>query len=657
VPQKSSSKGGEVKVRVAREQGLIRFIFSIPGVGTSYVNLPDDISAGETVSGTVFAEPDGPKDALDKNLKALRKYAAEVNGETISAGRKIFRLTLPPASQPASITVRLLNDKGEAVAAENVAVRPQPPPRPEAVSFPPYAQSGQFLSVACPCDGVIDDGDVLKVGGEAILRVAESPRQTTALNTSLLAGLTQIEFVERGRVTKGNIRNIRLQMTVAKSALLKGEQTTMRAVVLGLDKLTEDLPFQLSNQTTNVLTMSGGDEQSFVIRPADVQGGAYTIERTLTGITVGAFSIRGVVRWSGPEESGAVGQQAGSAQSSQVFAAQWPRNSITPAEAGDALRRWQESLPEPQAPSNPPIEVRAVEPTPAMLSKLAAVINNERTDVATLSQHFDEHTFAGTVYSALLVHRYLVAEGERNRRAAGAQRETEWRETVAALGKAFASAGLPGVGEERLSRYAKQLVDNPENLKAVTKLAEGARMGEEVADDKAASAPLAQFVPATAKLTSPDVSNSVPNLCNSPLAQGSYSKHLGGSFPLTLRLRLPCWPRVWRMCTYTVSITLSYSFDLNVGYKVTCCGASAWGQAVAQACASALGVKVCAGCTGAVVGVAGLSKNPATGGNCAYGLGINASLKCTFGGATVFSGSNSWGYTVIAPCPPPNVPC
>jgi hypothetical protein len=667
--RESPSKDDDVEVRVEREEGVYRVIFNVKGVGTDYVNFPDDMPPGGVISGTVFAVPDGAKDVAAKNRKALENYTVEVDDRKISAGQRVFHLTLPPASRHASVAVRLLDNKGKAVAEESVAVSSRRPEQPKDFSFPHYTQSGQFLSVACPCDGVIADDDFIKVGETQILTLAKSSGQVAALNTSEVVGPTDIVIRERGQVRKGTTRNISLRITADDYALLKGQRTKMHVAISGLDGLNEVLHWRLRNYSTNVLTMSGGDEQELDIRPEDVRaGGVYTAERILTGITVGAFFIEGVINWKQPEEGAAVGRQTDTAapqgppsQPSDGFATQWPRNSVTQAEADEALKKWQESLPEPKAPENPPLKVRAAEPTPAMFSKLAAVLDSDDTLAAMVDQQFDAGAFTGAVYSAVLTHRYLTAETEHKRRVAtGARKEseTQWREAVGAIQKSFALAGLIGLSEERLSQFAKNLADDPRSLKAVAKLADGARMEEESSDDKPATAPLAQFVAATAKVVGPADSLTVKSPCDAPLSQGSLVKHFGGSFSFTVRLQLPCIPKFWKLCWYNFKFGASYGFDINIGYKVTCCGVSAWGIATAQACANVGPVKLCAGCTGAIVGVAGLGKIPSSdGGSCVYGLGVNASLNCKVAGVTVFTASTSWGWTIKGPCPPERVPC
>ena len=117
------------------------------------------------------------------------------------------------------------------------------------------------------------------------------------------------------------------------------------------------------------------------------------------------------------------------------------------------------------------------------------------------------------------------------------------------------------------------------------------------------------------------------------------------------------WTNPFRTCRKTFTLAgVSFSVDLTVGYKVTCCGATAFGQAAVQACASIVGISVCAKCTASVAGVAGLVKT-SSGSSCSYGLGVNASLKCEFAGVTLLSLSAPFGWTITGPCPPAGFPC
>ena len=340
----------------------------------------------------------------------------------------------------------------------------------------------------------------------------------------------------------------------------------------------------------------------------------------------------------------------------QIVEAKWPTKPITAAEARDAFRRWQEKVPEPAPPENPPIKIEPVELTKATLSKLVTVLNSEEAQVEAVRQQFDATSLVSTVYSAFLAHRYMEAQGRID--PAGRTAESQRAELVKSFQEAFAAVGLRNVKEAELTRYAKQIAAEPAILTTITKMANGARTVEVPPDGKALAG-VAKFIPATAKLINlPPFLNNIPNLCAGPLVQGVFTKHLGGSFSLKIGFNAPCVPKVWKTCWYEVTIgSVSYSLDINVGYKVNCCGASVWGQGVAQACASVAGHSACATIQGSITGVAGVSKTPGSGASCNYGLGVVAQIKGTLAGHTLFSSSATFGYTSNGQCPPKGLNC
>lgn len=350
---------------------------------------------------------------------------------------------------------------------------------------------------------------------------------------------------------------------------------------------------------------------------------------------------------------------------SKVVESKFPKPTNSAAEGRAALKNWMENLPEPKPPKNPLIEVRAVEPTVTAISKLAAVVNSETAPAEMLSLKFDDKTFVGTIYSAVVTHQFMLMQSEfRTRKESEKTKggaDAKWREVTGAFEKAFSLAGMEGVNGDKLAQHAKRLAGSKENLDAVTKIVNSATPTQGPGAGNAPTTVNATFVPAMTKIvTLVPITNIIPNLCSSPLTQGTFTKHYGHSFSLTVSLYVPCptWTNPFKWCWKNFTIaSVSFSLDINVGYKVNCCGAAAWGQAAAQACASIIGISVCASCTGTIVAVAGVSKSSAAGGKCTYGLGINASLQCSFQGHTVFSASAPFGYTIMGPCPPPGLKC
>jgi hypothetical protein len=297
--QNPAPRGVEVKTETAVTSVLRRVIFTTPAGNTIFVNLPEDLTPGETCSGTVFAEPSGRADASrSAAANEFRSYVVEIAGQKIPAAGKTFELTLTPdLIKGGALEVVLRGARGDVVGRAEIPVASRTPSRPGDVRLPAFVKSGDFLTVECPCDGVITDTDFVMVGGTKILTVAESQGQRVAFNNSLGIGPAEVEFNERGQSTKGRINNLGIKLSVLKKEPLKrGERTTLTVEVTGLEDLSEPAPLRLENTTPGIVTMEPANVQQLSIGRADVQrGGRYTAERTLTGIQTGTFHIDGTV--------------------------------------------------------------------------------------------------------------------------------------------------------------------------------------------------------------------------------------------------------------------------------------------------------------------------------------------------------------------------
>jgi hypothetical protein len=342
-------------------------------------------------------------------------------------------------------------------------------------------------------------------------------------------------------------------------------------------------------------------------------------------------------------------------------------------EAKQAFREWQKQQPVPAPKKNPDVRIRAVPPSAGNVAKLAAIAESDAAPQELVRQKLDEEQFFGTLFSSLTTYQYIRMEGEYKKRKAAAKTagttDRQWGQVVQGFQNAYAAAGMK-VSPEQLAKFAKDLAGNKRHLETVAKMANSAVVKEQAPSGLGATLPkgvavsgdlgilVGSFEMVTMRVIDTAILTTIiPNLCSQPFAQGTFTKHWSHSWSLTVSIPYPCptWTNPFRICWHSVTVaSVSIDVGLNVGYKVTCCGASAWGQAHAQACGSVAGITKCVGCTATVVGVAGFTRTP-VGSQCNYGLGINASLQCQVFGATVFNASWPFGYTITGPCPPPGL--
>jgi hypothetical protein len=341
------------------------------------------------------------------------------------------------------------------------------------------------------------------------------------------------------------------------------------------------------------------------------------------------------------------------------------KRAVAAADAKGALKKWMDSVPEPKVDQPAPKAINAVKLTAEHVTKLRAVNESTAPTAEIINQEMSPDDLLGVSYSAFVILDYIKLGAEFKSRLSNAKDKAalneKWQDVVKGARDALAAAGLKNLTEADLENMAAELKRNTKNFNAVTTIANTAvdvpgaaakKLGTGNFVTQTGVQPSAAVAVVTAKL-----GTLTKGICSQPLAQGSYTKHLSQTFSLqvTINIWCPTWTNPFRTCPHTYTLaSLMYAVDLNVGYVVNCCGASAWGQAGAQVCGSIVGVTLCANCTASVTLVAGLTKNP-SGSNCIYGLGVVAELKCKVGSVTVLDYHVPYGWTITAPCPPPGI--
>jgi len=275
--------------------------------GTVSVNLPDDVRAGDTISGTVISEPKGnTKDEQAKNQDSLNGYVVEVAKQETPAQQQGSKWSIPSTAQ--SIPVVLKDKQGKVVGRTEVPfiemkyVKPNAGNMlngdlPKAVDYllPPFGQAGRPVSVGGPFEGDFNNTKI-KVGDQTAQFLAESPRKVVVRSPANLTGPATMEVNEKGKVVaRSNYQSISVRLSAEKLNLIRGEQTILTATLSGLNGVTGPVSFQLTNATPWTVRMEGGESQIVTASPEYFTGGVFTAKRTLTGVKAGGFSINAVV--------------------------------------------------------------------------------------------------------------------------------------------------------------------------------------------------------------------------------------------------------------------------------------------------------------------------------------------------------------------------
>lgn len=295
------------KVGFDSTSGLFIVNFTTPA-GVVRVYLPDDMRAGDTISGSAIAEPNGQtKEERARNLAALNRYQLMVESSdtkflySVDFDFPQHRgvLIKMPDSSP-GVTVNLKDTaRGVEVASaiipvsttESKATRPQTP-TPNDFNLPTIGQNGSSVEIKGPFDGNLRTTDI-KVGGQPVTKLAESPRSCVFTSPDQNFGPADITLKENNVETKRPYRNIGVRLSAPKTSLLKGETTSVTIEVSGLQGIKEDVPLHLESK--GVINMAGGNYQYLSIRPQDVTDGRYTTTRAITGQQAGSFGVTATV--------------------------------------------------------------------------------------------------------------------------------------------------------------------------------------------------------------------------------------------------------------------------------------------------------------------------------------------------------------------------
>jgi hypothetical protein len=341
--------------------------------------------------------------------------------------------------------------------------------------------------------------------------------------------------------------------------------------------------------------------------------------------------------------------------------AKFPKRATSAAQLRSRQRKALTSVPPPKVTQPRPKKLQATRVTAAQLAKLRAVHQSEAATSEMVAQKLDPDQTLGLVYSSIATLEYTKLKAERQARLRKAKDrsrvDAQWDKVVEAASDAFAAGGVKGLTEAGLDRMSKELSRSRANFNAVVEIANSASDVIQSGGPKLAFGNYITVADVIAEIL--EVVTPAPaNLCDRPI-EGKYTRHFSYSFALSVRLTVwcPTWTNPFRTCTKTFTIAgVSFSLGLEVGYRLTCCGVTAWGAAYGQACGTIVGITVCASCSAKVVGVAGVAKS-GSGSSCTYGLGAYVEIKCTLGGVTLFQLTVPYGWTITGPCPPASLPC
>lgn len=294
--------------------------------GRVSVILPDDMRAGDTVSGTVVFYTTGVVEGEVVEVKT-------VGGEVVSVknsgpDNKVLKFVVPAGMPSVPFLLKSASGKHIGTAVLNVNdkfsgnVPTQFGPITKNGAFtsadlnftpPRLGQTGRPISIPGNFDGNAGTTGVT-IGGRRVPVIAESPRKSIVqIPSDTPVGPGQLTISEgngKPQTSKFNVASVELKAD--KLNLMKGEKTSLHVSVTGLEgwPSRNDVMLQLENATPQVARLSfsrefrsSGAGGTLMTRTVDSGGtGSVTYTETLTGVSPGAFRINATL-FAPPEKA------------------------------------------------------------------------------------------------------------------------------------------------------------------------------------------------------------------------------------------------------------------------------------------------------------------------------------------------------------------
>lgn len=215
-PISTFAKKNKVRTEIDTISELQIIIFDT-AQGKIVVSLPEEILAGDMISGTITKEPKGKtqKD-FEANSNKLDKYSVEINNETRIISENELKFTIPKSSTGGVTYMILRSANGEEWARNyityqnsSIDIKSFEAPSPWEYQSPKLGRSTNPSVIKGPFDGNFGTTSIM-IGNVSVKKIAESPRVLVFQNPSNPIGNLDLILNERGVNVKRKYNNIKV---------------------------------------------------------------------------------------------------------------------------------------------------------------------------------------------------------------------------------------------------------------------------------------------------------------------------------------------------------------------------------------------------------------------------------------------------------------
>jgi hypothetical protein len=248
--------------------------------GRLFVFLPDDMTVGDRVSGSMRAQPLGLSEVeRERNRARLERHVLDIAGVETRFADRVFGLTV--STDRVALAIRA---DGSVVSQGAIQVAPREM-QTASQTAPTITQAGLPVSMSGNFDG---DSSTTRatIGDQDCPILAESPRQVSFLAPLQPTGQATLRIQEgvspSAPAFEGSVTNVDVRVLTARWSVGRGHSRRLSLNIEGLQNLPT--PMVVLLRASPAVRLQGGNEQALTIGPSDAsragsfqRGFAYSI--------------------------------------------------------------------------------------------------------------------------------------------------------------------------------------------------------------------------------------------------------------------------------------------------------------------------------------------------------------------------------------------
>ncbi|MCC7401169.1 MAG: hypothetical protein IT214_06760 [Chitinophagaceae bacterium] len=278
---------------ITTQKGLSTIQF-LASSGVIKVYLPDDISPGDIISGTIGVEPSGKTaKQLGKNFAELKKYIVSIENQSFTIGDYKQNVQFSCRENSGKTGWEIIFRDGSGNDIGRLITPFKKGYKAGECNIPDHILTGSPVTVPGPFDG--NASNTISVLDEKPVSIlAESPRQCILSYPAApdAGGIHTLTMQENSRILcSQKVSGVEMNVAAGKLKLMKGEQTFIEVTITGLMNLQNTAVLTLNNITSAIVTMLPANKVVIPLPPDSVGSGTFIYRSDIQSLKSGSFII------------------------------------------------------------------------------------------------------------------------------------------------------------------------------------------------------------------------------------------------------------------------------------------------------------------------------------------------------------------------------